>query len=160
MQNSGNDLKKFSGRLAGLIFGLFLYALGIAFTIEAHFGYAPWDVFHQGISNIAGQGIVPDSVIYSFYGGAIILFFCVIYTTLKVKEMPPKEYAEFHGIEEQPAKKEKSDFITLLKNAPKVFWTVGLVQFFCWAAFMYMWTYTNGGIAENVWNTTDAKSAG
>ena len=24
---------------------------------------------------------------------------------------------------------------------------------------MYMWTYTNGGIAENIWNTTDPKSA-
>ena len=62
MQNSGNDLKKFSGRLAGLIFGLFLYALGIAFTIEAHFGYAPWDVFHQGISNIAGISIGNASI--------------------------------------------------------------------------------------------------
>lgn len=113
-----------------------------------------------GISNIAGEGVVPDSVIYSFYGGAVILLICVIYTMLKVKEMPPHEYAEFHGITEEPAKKEKSDFVTLLKNGPKVFWTVGLVQFFCWAAFMYMWTYTNGGIAETVWNTTDAQSAG
>ncbi|GAB6008539.1 MFS transporter [Dysgonomonas reticulitermitis] len=112
-----------------------------------------------GISNIAAAGVVPDSVIYSFYVGAAILILCVIYTVVKVKEMPPREYAEFHGIQEQPEKKEKSDFITLLKNAPKVFWTVGLVQFFCWAAFMYMWTYTNGGIAETVWNTTDAKSA-
>lgn len=112
-----------------------------------------------GISNIAAAGVVPDSVIYSFYVGAAILILCVIYTVVKVKEMPPREYAEFHGIQEQSEKKEKSDFITLLKNAPKVFWTVGLVQFFCWAAFMYMWTYTNGGIAETVWNTTDAKSA-
>lgn len=112
-----------------------------------------------GISNIAAQGVVPDSVIYSFYVGAAILILCVIYTVVKVKEMPPHEYAQFHGIEERIEKKEKSDFITLLKKAPKVFWTVGLVQFFCWAAFMYMWTYTNGGIAETVWNTTDAKSA-
>lgn len=112
-----------------------------------------------GISNIAAEGVVPNSVIYSFYVGAAILILCVIYTVIKVKEMPPHEYAQFHGIKEQPKKKEKSDFITLLKKAPKVFWTVGLVQFFCWAGFMYMWTYTNGGIAESVWGTTDAKSA-
>lgn len=37
-------------------------------------------------------------------------------------------------------------------HAPKTFWTVGLVQFFCWAAFMYMWTYTNGAIAETVFD--------
>ena len=36
---------------------------------------------------------------------------------------------------------------------------VGLVQFFCWAAFLYMWTYTNGAIAHNVWGTTDTASA-
>ena len=41
--------------------------------------------------------------------------------------------------------------ITLLKNAPATFWKVGLVQFFCWFAFMYMWTYTNGTVAANCW---------
>ena len=37
---------------------------------------------------------------------------------------------------------------------------MGLVQFFCWAAFLYMWTYTNGAIADTVWGTTDVKSEG
>lgn len=41
----------------------------------------------------------------------------------------------------------------LLLKAPKAFWTVGLVQFFCWAAFMFMWTYTNGTVALNVFDT-------
>jgi maltose/moltooligosaccharide transporter len=41
----------------------------------------------------------------------------------------------------------------LLVKAPKVFWTVGLVQFFCWAAFMYMWTYTNGTVAYHFFGT-------
>jgi maltose/moltooligosaccharide transporter len=50
--------------------------------------------------------------------------------------------------------------LILLKNAPSAFWTVGLVQFFCWAAFLYMWTYTNGAIADTVWGTTDVKSEG
>ena len=50
--------------------------------------------------------------------------------------------------------------LTLLKKAPSTFWTVGLVQFFCWAAFLYMWTYTNGAIADTVWGTSDVKSAG
>lgn len=34
-----------------------------------------------------------------------------------------------------------------------------MVQFFSWAAFMYMWTYTNGAIADNVWGTTNTASA-
>ena len=101
-----------------------------------------------GISNIAPQGVVPDSVIYSFYIGAAILILCVIYTTVKVKEMPPAEYAEYHGITEEE-KKEKINMVKLLVKAPKAFWTVGLVQFFCWFAFMFMWTYTNGSVAAN-----------
>jgi len=112
-----------------------------------------------GISNVAAKGEIPDSVKYSFYIGAAILILCVLYTTMKVKEMPPKEYAAYHGLD-KPLNEEKVNILKLLKNAPSTFWTVGIVQFFCWAAFMYMWTYTNGGIAETCWNTTDPTSAG
>lgn len=112
-----------------------------------------------GISNVAPRGVVPDSVIYSFYIGAAILILCVIYTSAKVKEMPPKEYAEYHGLD-KPLDEEKVNIVELLRDAPKTFWTVGLVQFFCWTAFMYMWTYTNGAIADTCWQTTDATSAG
>ena len=112
-----------------------------------------------GISNVAAKGVVPDSVIYSFYIGAAILILCVIYTSAKVKEMPPKEYAEYHGLD-KPLNEEKVNVVKLLRNAPKAFWTVGLVQFFSWAALLYMWNYTNGAIAETCWQTTDPTSAG
>ena len=112
-----------------------------------------------GIKNVAEKGVVPDSVIWSFYIGAAILILCVLYTTLKVKEWTPKEYAEYNGrsadLEEEEG---KANWLTLLKNAPSTFWKVGLVQFFCWAAMLYMWNYTTGAIAETVWNTTDAAS--
>ena len=129
-----------AGSLVGYLFPIFLTWIGIA--------------------NSAPKGVIPDSVIYSFYGGAAILILCVLYTFVKVKEMPPKEYAEFHDIdlskqEETP----REGLLKLLVKAPKTFWTVGLVQFFCWAAFLYMWTYTNGAIAHNVWGTADTASA-
>ncbi len=115
-----------------------------------------------GISNVAEKGVVPDSVIWSFYIGAAILILCVIYTTLKVKEWNPKEYAEYNGNSEKSENSEYSEnsensgnWLTLLRKAPSTFWKVGLVQFFCWAAFLYMWNYTTGAIAETVWNTTD-----
>ena len=115
-----------------------------------------------GISNVAEKGVIPDSVIWSFYIGAAILILCVIYTTLKVKEWNPKEYAEYNGNSEKSENSEHSEnsensgnWLTLLRKAPSTFWKVGLVQFFCWAAFLYMWNYTTGAIAETVWNTTD-----
>jgi maltose/moltooligosaccharide transporter len=143
---------------------------GLAYSIQSFLcnagslvGYlAPIIFTWLGIQNIAPEGQVPDSVTYAFYVGAAILILCVIYTFWKVKEMPPQEYAAFHGFaaEQKEEKQEKKEsMLTLLVKAPKVFWTVGLVQFFCWCAFMYMWTYTNGAIADTVWNTTDTASA-
>ena len=119
----------------------------------------PFVLTWVGISNTAPQGIVPDSVVFSFYVGAAILILCVIYTSVKVKEMPPKEYAEFHGLDQASASAEaQPGFLALLRRAPRAFWTVGLVQFFCWAAFMYMWTYTTGAVSAQVWGTTDTAS--
>ncbi len=113
-----------------------------------------------GIKNYAEKGVVPDSVIWSFYVGAAILILCVIYTTMKVKEWNPQEYAKYNGVTEDAEKKKegKADWISLLKNAPSTFWKVGLVQFFCWAGFLYLWNYSTGAIAETVWNTTDAST--
>ena len=112
-----------------------------------------------GIQNVAAEGVVPDSVKWSFYVGAIILILCVIYTTMNVKEYSPAQMAEFQ--ESANEKNEAEVAAGGSKNkALQVFLQVGLVQFFCWAAFMYMWTYTNGTIADTVWGTLDPKSAG
>ncbi len=121
-----------AGSLVGYVFPFFFTALGIA--------------------NTAPSGVVPDSVIWSFYIGAAILILCVLYTTAKVKEWPPKEYAEYNGVGVAVEKEEgKGDWLTLLRHAPSTFWKVGVVQFFSWFAFMYMWTYTNGTVAANCW---------
>jgi len=110
----------------------------------------PFILTKIGIRNDAPKGVVPDSVIWAFYAGAAILILCVLYTTLKVKEWSPEDYARYNGelVAKTSETKEKSDWLTLLKKAPSTFWRVGLVQFFCWAAFMYMWVYATGAIAD------------
>ena len=117
-----------------------------------------------GIANVAPEGVVPDSVKWSFYVGAAILILCVIYTISHVKEYTPQEMAEFNAAtnaESQTSEDAATEMSPAQKkHAIKVFFEVGLVQFFCWAAFMYMWTYTNGTIADTVWGTTDASSEG
>lgn len=138
---------------------------GLAYSIQSFLcnagslvGYlAPITLTAIGVSNLAPAGQVPDVVTYSFYIGAAVLILCVIYSFVTIREMPPKEYAEYHGITEQQ-NEEKTSMLKLLIHAPRTFWTVGLVQFFCWAAFLYMWTYTPGAIADTVWGTTDTNS--
>jgi maltose/moltooligosaccharide transporter len=109
-----------------------------------------------GLKNVAPEGVVPDSVIWSFYIGAAILILCVIYTVLKVREWNPQEYRQYNPVEE--SNEESANWFTLLKNAPSTFWKVGLVQFFCWAAFLYMWTYVVDAVSETVWGTTNPAS--
>ena len=135
---------------------------GLAYSIQSFLcnagslvGYlAPITLTAIGVSNLAPAGQVPDAVTYSFYIGAAVLILCVIYSFATIREMPPKEYAEYHGITQEQTE-EKSSMMSLLRHAPKTFWTVGLVQFFCWSAFLYMWTYTTGAIADTVWGTTN-----
>lgn len=141
---------------------------GLAYSIQSFLCNAgsvvgflfPFVLTWLGFQNEAPEGEIPESVTWSFYLGAAILILCVIYTFAKVKEMPPKEYAEYHGIKEEMNEK-KENIFTLLVHAPKVFWTVGLVQFFCWAAFMYMWTYNAGAVAEQAfgWNPSDGTAS-
>ena len=118
----------------------------------------PYFFTYIGVKNVAPEGVIPDSVIYSFYVGAAILILCVIYTTAKVHEWPPQEFAEYNDATlanaAEPLTPKKSGSVW------NTFLTIGLVQFFCWAAFMYMWTYTPGAIADNCWGTTDPASAG
>ena len=109
-----------------------------------------------GLKNVAPEGVVPDTVIWSFYIGAAILILCVIYTTLKVKEWSPEEYAEYNPVSTE--KEDSGNWFVLLKNAPSAFWRIGLVQFFSWAAFLYMWTYVVDAVSLTVWNTADSAS--
>ena len=108
-----------------------------------------------GIKNKAPKGVVPDSVIWSFYIGAAILILCVIYTVTHVREMPPEEYVQYQDTVEDAKGKVH---VKEPQGAWKVFFEVGLVQFFCWAAFLYMWTYTGGTIGHTVWHTLDTSS--
>ncbi|KRO03970.1 major facilitator superfamily permease [Levilactobacillus paucivorans] len=112
-----------------------------------------------GIANTAAKGVVPATVKVAFYVGAVLLVITSLFTIFRVKEYDPDTYAKYHGI----AKEDNTtggNWWSLLKSAPRVFWTVTLVQFFCWIAFQYLWTYSVGAISGNVWHTTNAASAG
>ncbi len=143
---------------------------GLAYSIQSFLCNAgsvvgfvfPFLLAWIGIQATAPDGVVPQTVIWSFYIGAAILMLCVLYSLVKIKEWPPKVYAEYNGgSTEENSPKEKTNMVKLLRNAPSTFWTVGLVQFFCWFAFLFMWTYTTGTVATIAFDTpvTDRISA-
>ena len=123
----------------------------------------PYIFTFLGVQNVAPEGVIPNSVIYSFYVGAAILILCVIYTTLNVKEYSPEQIASFTVADEAPAAEAEIAAVASTDKKPSILYTfvsIGLVQFFCWAACMYMWTYSPGAIASQCWGTTDVHSAG
>jgi uncharacterized membrane protein YczE len=50
-------------RLPGLIAGLLLFGIGIAFMAEADMGLGPWEVFHQGIARQLGVQLGTVSIV-------------------------------------------------------------------------------------------------
>jgi uncharacterized membrane protein YczE len=66
-------MKLFAIRIINLMLGLFLYALGIAITIRANIGYAPWDAFHAGLSLKAGFSFGTASIIVGVFIGILVM---------------------------------------------------------------------------------------
>ena len=117
--------------------------------------------FHLGETEVGG---ISFSLSLSYYVGAAILILGVLWTTFRVKEYPPKEYAEYNGISEETAEKKES-FWQILKTTPKVMYQLAIVQFFVWSAMFLIWNYGLNGTAENIFgieridgkiNTADA----
>jgi len=135
---------------------------GLAYSIQSFLcnagsfvGYLAPIILALFVSNQAPEGEVPPTVTFAFYLGALILFLCVLYTFAKVKEMPPKLYAEYNGVPEETNEKKGNMFKQMagaLKTAPAVFWTIGLVQFFCWSGFLFLWTYSTDAIAGHAFD--------
>lgn len=57
-------------KVVRLMAGFFVYSLGIAFSVNAQLGLAPWEVFHQGMSNQLG---ISMGVAIQIAGAAILI---------------------------------------------------------------------------------------
>jgi len=55
----------------------------------------PWLFAHWGVANTAESGIVPDTVKYSFYAGAVALFGAIGWTVVSTREYPPAQLLGF-----------------------------------------------------------------
>ncbi len=113
--------------------------------------------FH--VSNEAAEGVVASNVKMAFYIGAAVFIASVIWTVIKTKEYPPKEYASYHGVNED----QHAGLSTIFKDfarMPRTMKQLGLVQFFSWFALFGMWVFTTDTIATHVFGLSiDDKSS-
>ena len=154
------DMLDDSQKTTGYVVQTFLINLGAVIG-----AFLPLIMTWLGVSDEAVPGQVSRHIAWSYYAGGIILLLTVLVTAFKTKEYPPKEFAEYNGLEykdaggtgnsgsagnlhgqSSDAATQRQGFISLMRNIPKVMLQLGVTQFFSWAALFLMWTYLKPAI--------------
>lgn len=148
------DMLDDSQKTQGYVVQTFLINLGAVIG-----AFLPLIMTWMGGSDEAVPGQVPDHIAYSYYAGGVLLLLTVLVTVFRTREYPPKEFAEYNGLQydgelarDGRETDGKPGFITLLRNMPKVMLQLGVTQFFSWAALFLMWTYLKPAITGNVFD--------
>jgi len=145
-----------SQRTIGFATQTFFIGLGAVIASLLPYIFTNW----FGISNTAPEGMISDSVKYSFYIGAVVFIASVLWTVLTTDEFPPEDIEKWeteklktkglvHGL---------TEITTGIFKMPPTMLQLAVVQFFTWIAFFAMWIYTTSGIAQNSYGTTDTTS--
>ncbi len=139
-------------------FAMQSFFIGTGAVVASMLPYAFTNWF--GVSNVAAEGVIPDSVKWSFYLGGIAYVGAVAWTVLKSEEYPPED------IEALKAENDSVGIFTGIKesfmgifNMPKTMMQLAVVQFFSWFALFAMWIYTTSAVTEHIYHSADSSSA-
>ncbi|PVX51772.1 maltose/moltooligosaccharide transporter [Balneicella halophila] len=104
-------------------FAMQSFFIGIGAYIAS---YLPQFLTWLGVANTAPEGVVPDSVKYSFYIGGAVFLITVLWTVLTSKEYSPEELEQFIDEHKEEFQKEEHSKEWYLKNGTKHL-TTGIV---------------------------------
>lgn len=137
-------------RTAGFAMQSFFIGIGAVVASVLPYVFTNW----LGISNEAPEGVIPDSVKYSFYIGAIAFIGAVCWTVFTTKEFPPEDMASFEKEKMQSAGfwKGVKEILAGFNNMPKTMIQLAWVQFFSWLALFAMWIYATPGVTSHMYN--------
>lgn len=139
-------------------FAMQTFFIGVGAVIASLLPYFFTNVLN--ISNTAPEGVIPDSVKYSFYIGGLVFFSAVSWTVFSTRELPPDDIQSWN--EEKMRSKGMMKGFTEIANGfatmPRTMLQLAMVQFFTWLAFFSMWIYTSPAIAQNAFHSTDTTS--
>ncbi|GAC1381294.1 MAG: MFS transporter [Ginsengibacter sp.] len=134
------------------------FFIGLGAVIASLLPYIFTNYLH--ISNTAAPGVISNSVKYSFYIGAIVFFFSVLWTVITTDEFPPEniKYWEEEKLKTKGVIRGFSEITKGIFKMPATMLQLAIVQFFTWVALFAMWIYTTPGIAQNAFGSTDTTS--
>jgi maltose/moltooligosaccharide transporter len=139
-------------------FAMQTFFIGLGAVIASLLPYIFTNYFN--ISNTAAEGVIPDSVKYSFYIGALVFLAAVMWTVFTTKEFPPENIKKWEQekLKSKGINKGLAEIMGGIGKMPTTMLQLAVVQFFTWLAFFAMWIYTTAGIAQNAYGTTDTTS--
>lgn len=88
-------------------FAMQSFFIGIGAVVASALPYMMTNWFK--LANTAPEGVIPPSVRWSFYIGAVVFLLAVLWTVLRTKEYSPEQLAEFEKAEATEAKLEQID---------------------------------------------------
>lgn len=139
-------------------FAMQTFFIGVGAVIASSLPYFFTNVLN--ISNTAPEGVIPDSVRYSFYIGGVVFFCAVSWTVFSTKELPPDDIESWNE-EKMRSKgmiKGFTEITTGFTTMPPTMLQLAIVQFFTWLAFFSMWIYATSAVAQNAFHSTDTTS--
>lgn len=86
------DMLNSKQRNYGFAMQSFFIGLGAVIASALPYIFTNW----FGVSNTAAEGIIPNSVKWSFYIGGVVFFLAVAWTIIRTKEYSPEQLAEFN----------------------------------------------------------------
>ena len=139
-------------------FAIQTFLIGIGAVVGSLLPYILYNWF--GVPKDAPEGVVGQNVKLAFYIGSAIFITSILWTVLKTKEYPPKEYELYHGKVEDHGGSGLSSILKDFAKMPRTMKQLGLVQFFSWFALFGMWVFTTDSIATHIFGLSiDDKSS-
>lgn len=136
-------------RTLGFVMQSFFIGIGAYVASNLPWVFANW----MSISNEAPEGVIPDTVKYSYYLGAIAFLVAVSWTVFTSKEYPPEDMEAFE--KEKAASKgivnAFKEIFSGLAAMPKTMIQLAVVQFFSWFALFAMWIYTSPAVIKHLY---------
>ena len=142
-------------RTSGFAMQSFFIGIGAVIASSLPYIFTNW----FGVSNIAEDGVISDSVRWSFYVGGLAYFSAVMWTVLNTKEYPPDDLEKFRKENAKIGVFDglKESFAGIFKM-PKIMVQLSFVQFFSWFGLFAMWIYTTAGVTSHIYGTEDTTS--
>ncbi len=129
------DMLPSSQRTAGFAMQSFFIGTGAVIASLLPYIMTNW----LGVSNTAPEGVIPDSVKFSFYVGGAIFFLAVLWTVIRTKEYSPGELKEFEGHSQDENENNYSEGGPQIKKSLRI----GIISFLVGGALSLLFYYVH-----------------